>query len=556
MMAADGVGQVSQTRWQNPETAMDFPEQSHADSTTKSTPAFGEDGFTFSDFLDIINPFQHLPVVSTIYRELTGDTIDMGARMAGGALFGGPIGFMAGFANGLVEEETGHDLGGLIIATVFGGEDASEPMAIEQTTANVAALGPTNPGNVAGPNARAVYGTDFDENWVPPWLADSGQAAGQTVASPQPAALPNGQFIAAARAHDSAQDSVQVAAASMQNQAAAKPEQARVQIAQNMETELPWLQQPTGQRTVTAGSAADIPQAAAQTGADLVAPSGFAAGARTLPSGRAPNGLKPLRLPPGFGQPKPPADAFVRNTGVNPEIMTPAQYEEKLNAAQKSFSQGGGGPLGAQGANPAALSAGAAAGATGGISAGGLAPTPGGGNFAIGSQSQAAAALIGLTPQAAIASQAAMANAKQAAPGTQATRQVTSPFQYDPNLPAMKPDTAVAIRNGAVVPVPVEDGTVTATSGLKQLNIPEGSIRPPGITDPKFFGAPGQTDANAAQAAPSPAAQPTTPVESSRTPQMSPAAFFDSMMHGLDKYSATVDTRSVPGAINGTKPRQ
>ena len=44
---------------------------------------FGDDGFTFLDFLDIINPLQHIPVVSTIYRDLTGDTLDYGSRVAG-----------------------------------------------------------------------------------------------------------------------------------------------------------------------------------------------------------------------------------------------------------------------------------------------------------------------------------------------------------------------------------------------------------------------------------------------------------------------------------------
>ena len=37
---------------------------------------FGKDGFTFFDFLDVINPLQHIPVVSTLYRSLTGDEID------------------------------------------------------------------------------------------------------------------------------------------------------------------------------------------------------------------------------------------------------------------------------------------------------------------------------------------------------------------------------------------------------------------------------------------------------------------------------------------------
>jgi hypothetical protein len=54
-----------------------------------------EKGLTFGDFLDVINPLQHIPVVSTVYRMITGDEIGMGARLAGGALYGGPLGFVA-----------------------------------------------------------------------------------------------------------------------------------------------------------------------------------------------------------------------------------------------------------------------------------------------------------------------------------------------------------------------------------------------------------------------------------------------------------------------------
>ena len=72
---------------------------------------FGDDGFTFLDFLDIINPLQHIPVVSTIYRDLTGDTLDYGSRVAGGTLFGGPIGALASVVNVIFEETTGKDVG-------------------------------------------------------------------------------------------------------------------------------------------------------------------------------------------------------------------------------------------------------------------------------------------------------------------------------------------------------------------------------------------------------------------------------------------------------------
>lgn len=61
----------------------------------------------FEDLLDVINPLQHLPVVSTIYRALSGDEISTGARFAGGLLYGGPIGVLATGLTALVEEATG-----------------------------------------------------------------------------------------------------------------------------------------------------------------------------------------------------------------------------------------------------------------------------------------------------------------------------------------------------------------------------------------------------------------------------------------------------------------
>lgn len=81
---------------------------------------FGEDGFTFADALDAINPLQHLPVVSTVYRELTGDQIDPGARLAGGALFGGVVGLFGAVADTISQETSGKDLGQHAMAFLFG----------------------------------------------------------------------------------------------------------------------------------------------------------------------------------------------------------------------------------------------------------------------------------------------------------------------------------------------------------------------------------------------------------------------------------------------------
>ena len=88
---------------------------------------WGPDGFGFDDFVDIINPLQHLPFVSTLYREFTGDTIAPAARTAGGALYGGPAGLIAGVANVIFEAEHGSDIGATMVAGLTGQGDGTVP---------------------------------------------------------------------------------------------------------------------------------------------------------------------------------------------------------------------------------------------------------------------------------------------------------------------------------------------------------------------------------------------------------------------------------------------
>ncbi|MBL4739342.1 MAG: hypothetical protein JKY12_00005, partial [Sneathiella sp.] len=92
-----------------------MPKTENTDTTNVATGddvgLFGEDGFGFDDFLDIINPLQHLPIISTLYRELTGDTISAGSRMIGGGVFGGGIGLAASAVNAAIQSETGKDIG-------------------------------------------------------------------------------------------------------------------------------------------------------------------------------------------------------------------------------------------------------------------------------------------------------------------------------------------------------------------------------------------------------------------------------------------------------------
>jgi len=95
--------------------------------------AWKGDSFSFRDFLDVINPLQHLPVVSTLYRWITGDSIGAVPRMIGDALYGGPIGFVTGLVNAVVKQESGKDVGEQVIALLGG--DASTPVADPKTIA-------------------------------------------------------------------------------------------------------------------------------------------------------------------------------------------------------------------------------------------------------------------------------------------------------------------------------------------------------------------------------------------------------------------------------------
>jgi len=130
-----------------------------------ATPAdsaglFGDDGFGFDDLLDLINPLQHIPIVSTAYRALTGDDIAPGARLMGGALFGGPIGLASAVVSTAVESATGKDIGESVLALFSGDDDTpvepTEPGLMladagGATSAKLAALDATSTPLVAPP---------------------------------------------------------------------------------------------------------------------------------------------------------------------------------------------------------------------------------------------------------------------------------------------------------------------------------------------------------------------------------------------------------------------
>ena len=108
--------------------------------------------FGFGDLLDIVNPLQQIPLVGTVYRKITGDEIQPASRVIGGALYGGVFGAAGGLANVIVEQETGRDISGNLLAMV-----ADEPTRPETRLARAT----QSPRTILPAAATAFLPADF-----------------------------------------------------------------------------------------------------------------------------------------------------------------------------------------------------------------------------------------------------------------------------------------------------------------------------------------------------------------------------------------------------------
>ena len=117
--------------------AADASTASTASATTKvASAASGDSGESFFDnVLDIVNPLQHLPVVGTVYRAITGDKIGDVEKVAGDALYGGPIGLVSSLADLAFEKITGKDFGDTVMA--WAGVGHSDTAVADNTIAPV-----------------------------------------------------------------------------------------------------------------------------------------------------------------------------------------------------------------------------------------------------------------------------------------------------------------------------------------------------------------------------------------------------------------------------------
>jgi hypothetical protein len=124
-------------------------------------------GFSFHDLLNIVNPLQHIPVISTIYRAVTGDVIKPFEKIAGDLLYGGPVGFVSSLADTIFEKITGKDFGDTVLSLFTGSHD-TKPAAVAQASEPAIQVSPQTA--IASPDLTALV-TSMSKNGIDPLLA-------------------------------------------------------------------------------------------------------------------------------------------------------------------------------------------------------------------------------------------------------------------------------------------------------------------------------------------------------------------------------------------------
>ncbi len=96
----------------------------------------GPDGeFGWDDFVDLINPLQHIPLVNIAYRAITGDEIYGAARLVDAAL--GPLAGVSTAVDLMFRDMTGHSMASNAVSALFGpGEEAPGEVSVNTASAD------------------------------------------------------------------------------------------------------------------------------------------------------------------------------------------------------------------------------------------------------------------------------------------------------------------------------------------------------------------------------------------------------------------------------------
>ncbi|MBF0310273.1 MAG: hypothetical protein HQL56_12170 [Magnetococcales bacterium] len=114
----------------------DVPEASPRESRRPAGTLWRGEQMGFADVLDMVNPLQHLPLISSIYQAGSGESIGGAARVVGGAFYGALTGsWMAGLgmaaADTVVQETSGKTLTGHVLGELAPGQQSAKPVEPE-----------------------------------------------------------------------------------------------------------------------------------------------------------------------------------------------------------------------------------------------------------------------------------------------------------------------------------------------------------------------------------------------------------------------------------------
>tara|TARA_Y200000002_G_scaffold266705_1_gene221693 strand:+ start:1007 stop:1768 length:762 start_codon:yes stop_codon:yes gene_type:complete len=103
----DSIGpHAAENIWYKPDNASEGEAAPMSYEEEQELSRVAKTDLTFLDILDAVNPLQHIPLISSIYRKISGDSISDVPKFVGGALYGGPAGLVAALGSYIIEAES------------------------------------------------------------------------------------------------------------------------------------------------------------------------------------------------------------------------------------------------------------------------------------------------------------------------------------------------------------------------------------------------------------------------------------------------------------------
>ena len=103
----DSIGpHAAENIWYKPDNASEGEAAPMSYEEEQELSRVAKTDLSFLDILDAVNPLQHIPLISSIYRKISGDNISDVPKFVGGALYGGPVGLVAALGSYIIDAES------------------------------------------------------------------------------------------------------------------------------------------------------------------------------------------------------------------------------------------------------------------------------------------------------------------------------------------------------------------------------------------------------------------------------------------------------------------